>query len=573
MTYNTVNIGAVANDGTGDALRTAFDKINSGIIALEGQTNFNTRLALSNLFIGDTFTVTNANITGNLILSNVSTISAETPFTFGNVEAGNIIVAPGGLIYGTIFPPVSISTGEYNATRFGIITPAEARVTNLRVDGNANISDATQSTSITSGALKVTGGVGIQANVNIGGNLVITSNTHIGNVVAGVNTGIWYGNLKVVGGALQIDGDDVATSQQNFTGGDVSNQSRFLSTFPATNPASGAVIVTGGVGVGGNLHVGGNTGMTTVFATSVTAQDIFANTSVGLYSNGNVRGTLISENQPYIRSIGTLSNLTVGGNITANLSNQYTIGEPGVPFLELHAYSANTTFLSGSLTTSSQPAVTYIGTQSNLTVTGNVIAQSNVIVNANVIVSGNTHTGNIITRNVNGSLGINSPGNIILDSNVVITKSGTYYGKHTFVGNSTAVALNIQSLTQKVNVSASAPTTTTTLNYIDGSIHYFTSPTVNNWTINLRGSADASLNAIMDVGDTVNFAFIANNGATAYYSSSLLIDGTSTAVTLAWLPETPVAGTASNLEVYSYNIIKTASATYTVLASKSAYTV
>lgn len=571
MTYNTVNIGAVANDGTGDALRTAFDKINSGIIALEGQTNFNTRLALSNVFIGDTLTVTNANILHTVTLSNIN--SSSPNLNVGNVVAGNIVVPSGGLIYGTIFPPVSISVGEYNATRFGIITPAEARVTNLRIDGNANVSDATQSTSITSGALKVTGGAGIQANVNIGGNLSITGNTNIGNVVSGISSGIWYGNLKVIGGALQIDGADVATSQQNFTGGDVGNQARFLSTFPATNPASGGVTVAGGLGVGGNLHVGGNTGMTTVFATSITAQDIFANTSVGLYSNGNVRGTLISENQPYIRSVGILSNLTVGGNITANLSNQYRLGEPGVPFLEVHAYSANTTFISGSLTTSSQPAVTYIGTQSNLTVAGNIIAQSNVIITSNVIVLGNTHTGNIISRNANESLGINSPGNIILNSNVVITRSGTYFGKHTFVGNSTAVALTIHSLTQKVNVSASAPTTTTTLNYIDGAIHYFTSPTVNNWTINLRGSADASLNAIMDVGDTVNFAFIANNGATAYYSSSLLIDGTSTAVTLAWLPETPIAGTASNLEVYSYNIIKTASATYTVLASKSAYTV
>ena len=57
---------------------------------------------------------------------------------------------------------------------------------------------------------------------------------------------------------------------------------------------------------------------------------------------------------------------------------------------------------------------------------------------------------------------------------------------------------------------------------------------------------------------------------TAYYPTAFTIDGTS--VTPKWQGGTaPSSGNASSIDVYTFVIIKTASATYTVLASQTQF--
>ena len=61
-------------------------------------------------------------------------------------------------------------------------------------------------------------------------------------------------------------------------------------------------------------------------------------------------------------------------------------------------------------------------------------------------------------------------------------------------------------------------------------------------------------------------AFLNTNGSTAYYNSAITIDGAS--VTPKWINgATPSSGYANSVDTYTYTIIKTASATYTVLAT------
>jgi hypothetical protein len=58
------------------------------------------------------------------------------------------------------------------------------------------------------------------------------------------------------------------------------------------------------------------------------------------------------------------------------------------------------------------------------------------------------------------------------------------------------------------------------------------------------------------------------NGATAYYPNAITIDGN--AVTPK-VPTAITAGNASAIDAYSFTIIKTASATFTVLASQTKF--
>jgi hypothetical protein len=88
--------------------------------------------------------------------------------------------------------------------------------------------------------------------------------------------------------------------------------------------------------------------------------------------------------------------------------------------------------------------------------------------------------------------------------------------------------------------------------------------------MNFRGSATASLNTIMSVGQTVSVTFLSTQGATAYYNSAVTIDGA--AVTPKWQGGiTPTVGNVNGIDAYTYAIIKTASATFTVLASQTQF--
>jgi len=70
----------------------------------------------------------------------------------------------------------------------------------------------------------------------------------------------------------------------------------------------------------------------------------------------------------------------------------------------------------------------------------------------------------------------------------------------------------------------------------------------------------------MSTGQTITIAFMVTNGSTAYYQSAFTIDGTS--VTPKWQGGTaPTAGDASSTDIYTYTIVKTGSAAYTVFAS------
>ena len=89
-----------------------------------------------------------------------------------------------------------------------------------------------------------------------------------------------------------------------------------------------------------------------------------------------------------------------------------------------------------------------------------------------------------------------------------------------------------------------------------------------NFTVNLRGNASTALNAALNTGESATVALITKQGNTTYYNTSVLVDGTSTNVTVVYQGgSAPTAGNASSNDVYTYTALKTAASTYTVLAS------
>lgn len=125
-----------------------------------------------------------------------------------------------------------------------------------------------------------------------------------------------------------------------------------------------------------------------------------------------------------------------------------------------------------------------------------------------------------------------------------------------------------QQLLEKATITASAPTGT--FDFVTQGIQYFTSNASANWTQNFRGDSGTTLNTLVAVGEFVTVTVLATQGATPYYPSAHQIDGS--AVTPKWLGGTaPTGGDANSINVYTYTIVKTADATFTLLASKSKF--
>lgn len=123
---------------------------------------------------------------------------------------------------------------------------------------------------------------------------------------------------------------------------------------------------------------------------------------------------------------------------------------------------------------------------------------------------------------------------------------------------------------EKATLSGTALTSTVNLNTLDGAVFYYTANATGNWTLNVRGDGSNSLNTVMATNDSISFVVMTTQGSTAYYQSAMQIDTTS--VTPKWAGGTaPTAGNVNSIDVYAFTIIKTANATFTVLASQTKF--
>jgi hypothetical protein len=146
----------------------------------------------------------------------------------------------------------------------------------------------------------------------------------------------------------------------------------------------------------------------------------------------------------------------------------------------------------------------------------------------------------------------------------------TFTATQTFSGSSSALGMILNDAAEVVTVSATAATGTINYDVTTQSVLYYTSNASANWTVNFRASSGTSLNTAMSTGQSVTVALLVTNGATAYYNSAVQVDGTS--VTPKYQGGTaPSAGNASSVDIYSYTIIKTASATFSVFASQTRF--
>jgi hypothetical protein len=256
------------------------------------------------------------------------------------------------------------------------------------------------------------------------------------------------------------------------------------------------------------------------------------------------------------------ANANTGASTLQVQVNSVSIGSGSIRLTDGTAIAANTIVANAIVD------VQYDGTNFQLLSdsSGGKEVITDLTVSGNLAVTGTTNLTGVLTANVANITTAN-----ITTANVT-TMSGTtsYTGTQTFTGSTTAIAAVFQDAAEVTTISATAATGTIDYDVTTQSVLYYTSNASANWTVNVRGNGTTSLNTLMSTGQAVTVVFLVTNGATAYYNNAFQIDGSS--VTPKYQGGTAwTSGNASGIDAYSYTIVKTGSAAFTVFAAQTQF--
>ena len=259
----------------------------------------------------------NVNVGGNLYVAGVINATVVGSIsTATNLTAGS----SGSIPYQTAFGRTSF---------FGPGTAGDLLVSNgggsPSFVNTLTLAGTTQATSSTSGALQVRGGVGITKDVWVDGDIYTKSQKVI--TTATVNnwanqTAIYAGTDTAVSTATGNITVWSTSTLQSITnrGAETTNITRFTNTTDSTSTNSGALIVTGGVGINQGLFVAGNTNL----QGSATIANGTANY---LTVNGTGTSLTVSSNAQF-NGVTTATTLSVG-QITGTLYANNNVGIQG----------------------------------------------------------------------------------------------------------------------------------------------------------------------------------------------------------------------------------------------------
>jgi cytoskeletal protein CcmA (bactofilin family) len=223
----------------------------------------------------------------------------------------------------------------------------------LRVNGTLTVINETSLNKTT-----INNGLTVNGDITASGNIYLVKSDAVFNTVK-VNKDLITVNIYA-----DTTGD-VAASKFTVVGTNATNPVAIKYTTASTNATSGALVVSGGVGIGGNMNITG-------FITSSTGTSTFQNLTV----NGSIscRGAFTgSVDSTFNTNLRVGQNLTVGGTITA--ANVQITGTGTIPTIQ-----------AGTITTTSN--ITCRGdlfVQGLTTLNGSVVAAGGLLLNSRII--------------------------------------------------------------------------------------------------------------------------------------------------------------------------------------------
>lgn len=296
MAQEIINTGTVANDGTGDPLRTAFIKTDENFdqIWAAGPVGSNIRISGNNIS-----TVT------------VNTDLALSPNGTANVRINNNTVPGANNIW-----YLGSATNQWRGIYVGTIEAGNTTISG-NITANYFIGDGSQLTGISGNGsdygnsnvaaylLTYTGNITADS-IDMSGNLIVARTIRLGTLPSGNleildDTAFNGPAIKTPGGSgLDILIEPSGNLLLSADGGEVIVEDQT----PSTDPNTGALLVLGGVGVGGNINA----------AENVTAGNLIATGNI----QGNVNGFAIGYRDVPVLSL--IANTTIS---IADAGKQY----------------------------------------------------------------------------------------------------------------------------------------------------------------------------------------------------------------------------------------------------------
>ena len=137
------------------------------------------------------------------------------------------------------------------------------------------------------------------------------------------------------------------------------------------------------------------------------------------------------------------------------------------------------------------------------------------------------------------------------------------------VNANAGVLLNNGILVERVKIDSDSINSDKFIRLQDGMVHYRSSA-VGAASVKPDIVSTTGINTDLGVGDSVAVTLITVAGNTSHFVSSVAIDGRTSGITTHWINGvTPTDGGGSNVDIYAFNIIKTADNTFTVIANQT----
>ena len=442
------------------------------------------------------------------------------------------------------------------------------------IAGITKITNNTSSTSSSTGALVVTGGLGIGGDVFVGSGMSIagtltyedaTNIDSVGLVTAQSGVNIPGGQL-VVGVAFSVGNSGVGTFAGNLV-------------------VNGDIDLAGSIDVDGTMEadaitVNGTALNTVIAGVTVTNATTAANVTVADESSDTTCFPLFADS-----ATGNLS-VKSGTNLTFNSSSGLL----------------SATLLGGTINDAAQTNVTSLGTLTGLTVSGDVlfdngedagkdllwdVSQDALIHKDSVYASWGTDQdmsiwfdgSNSYIQNTTGTLNIRPKSG---ENGIVLTADADvkiyYDNSQKLITTNDGVSITGMStvttgahfqgmLREDVNIVANKLSAATNINLEDGMIHYFSTNETTTATPNIRWSSTYTLNNKMSTGQAVTVTIISKPNGAGYYASAT-VDGNG--VTEEWNGgSAPSSAESGGYDVLTHTLIKTADASFLCFSNTS----
>ena len=491
----------------------------AGTVYTAAQPNITSVGTLSSLSVSGNLTAGNANITGTLTVSSITTSAGGS----GNISGADVISANAFIASGNINAAFYLGNGSQ-------LTGVAAASATKTANGTSNVDIVTANGNITMG-VGGTGNVVIvtTTGVNVAGYITTTGNVTVGNIIGNGQA------LSALAGANVTGEVSFAATANSVAGANVSGQVGNAlvagTVYTAAQPNITSVGTLSSLAVTGALSAGDTTiaGNLTVTGTTTTVNSTVTQIVDPIFElGGGANGAALSSNDGKER--GQLLHYYDGGVKDAFMGWMNTD--------KVFTFASNVSVANNTVTVNTLGAIKAGDANLGNAVTSNYFVGNGSLLTG-IIASGGTSTTlangtsnvNITTANGNITMGVGGTGNVVIVTGTGVNVAGTLNA----TGNLTAVNANLGNLV--------------TANYFTGNGSLLTAITGANVTGEVTFAATANAvagaNVSGNVGNALNAYSVAGGNVSGQVGNAL-VAGT---VYTAAQPNITSTGTLTSLTV------------------------